>query len=132
MPQDAPPNGDASDVAPMAPWWRVAEMQAKLHHWAAADSGRRFGHLFNFVHDPATPIVAVDRVAGYRDANTTGVDGLTVGVVGEIVGVSGFLDDIRAQLNEGTFRQLPVRERKVPKPGGSGKVRKLGIPTATA
>jgi RNA-directed DNA polymerase len=26
------------------------------------------------------------------------------------------------------FRPLPVRERKIPKPGGSGKLRKLGIP----
>jgi RNA-directed DNA polymerase len=30
-------------------------------------------------------------------------------------------------LKEGTFRPLPVRERSIPKPGGSGKVRKLGI-----
>ena len=28
-----------------------------------------------------------------------------------------------------TWRPLPVRERKIPKPGGSGKVRTLGIPT---
>ena len=41
----------------------------------------------------------------------------------------GFLDDLRAQLKEGMFRPLPVRERKIPKPGGSGKLRKLGIPT---
>ncbi len=41
----------------------------------------------------------------------------------------GFLDDLRAQLKAGTFRPLPVRERKIPKPGGSGKVRRLGIPT---
>ena len=33
------------------------------------------------------------------------------------------------QLKAGTFRPLPVRERKIPKPGGSGKVRRLGIPT---
>ena len=38
----------------------------------------------------------------------------------------GFLDDLRAQLKAGTFRPLPVRERKIPKPGGSGKVRRLG------
>ena len=46
------------------PWSRVAEMQAKLHRWAAADPGRRFDDLFNFVHDPATLIVAFARVAG--------------------------------------------------------------------
>jgi RNA-directed DNA polymerase len=131
MPQDAPPNGGALDLVLSGPWSRVAEMQAKLHRWAAADSGRRFDDLFNFVHDPATLIVAFDRVAGNRGANTPGVDGLTVALVEEIVGVPGFLDDIRAQLKAGTFRPLPVRERNIPKPGGSGKVRKLGIPTIT-
>jgi RNA-directed DNA polymerase len=81
------------------------------------------------VHDPATLIVAFDRVAGNHGANTAGVDGLTVAMVEEAVGVPGFLDDLRARLKAGTFRPLPVRERKIPKPGGSGKVRKLGIPT---
>jgi RNA-directed DNA polymerase len=131
MPQDAPPNGDALGPVPVGPWSRVAEMQAKLHRWAAADPGRRFDDLFNFVYDPATLIVAFDRVAGNRGANTAGVDGLTVTMVEETVGVPGFLDDIRTQLKADTFRPLPVRERKIPKPGGSGKVRKLGIPTIT-
>ncbi len=128
MPQDAPPNGGAGD-APVGPWSRVAEMQAKLHRWAVADPGRRFDDLFNFVHDPATLIVAFDRVAGNHGANTPGVDGLTVAWVENVIGTPGFLDDLRAQLKKGTFRPLPVRERKIPKPGGSGKLRKLGIPT---
>ena len=104
-------------------------MQAKLHRWAAADSGRRFGDLFNFVCDPATLIVAFDRVAGNTGSRTAGVDGLTVADVEQQTGAPGFLDDLRAQLKAGTFRPLPVRERKIPKPGGSGKLRKLGIPT---
>lgn len=40
----------------------------------------------------------------------------------------GFLDDLRAAIKDGSFRPLLVRERRTPKPGGSGKVRKLGIP----
>jgi RNA-directed DNA polymerase len=104
-------------------------MQAKLHRWAAADLGRRFDDLFNFVHDPATLMMAFDRVAGNAGSRTPGVDGLTVVDVEEVIGVPGFLDDLRAQLKQGTFRPLPVRERKIPKPGGSGKVRRLGIPT---
>jgi RNA-directed DNA polymerase len=106
-------------------------MQAKLHRWAAADPGRRFGDLFNLVHDPATLIVAFGRVAGNTGARTPGVDGLTVADVEERIGVPGFLGDLRAQLKSGTFRPLPVRERKIPKPGGAGKVRSLGIPTVT-
>jgi RNA-directed DNA polymerase len=103
-------------------------MQAKLHRWAVADPGRRFDDLFNFVYDPATLLVAFDRVATNRGANTAGVDGLTIAGVEERIGVPGFLDDLRASLKDGSFRPLPVRERKIPKPGGSGKVRKLGIP----
>ena len=127
MPQDAPLNGSAQDQGP-GPWSRVAGMQAKLHRWAAADPGRRFDDLFNFVHDPATLYVAYCRVEGNRGANTPGVDGMTVRLVEERIGVQEFLDDLRALLKAGTFRPLPVRERKIPKPGGSGKLRKLGIP----
>jgi RNA-directed DNA polymerase len=57
------------------------------------------------------------------------VDGLTVAWVEEQVGVRGFLDDLRASLLDGSFGPLPVRECQIPKPGGSGKVRRLGIPT---
>jgi RNA-directed DNA polymerase len=64
-------------------------MQTKLHRWAAADTGRRFDDLFNFVYDPATLIVAFDRVAGNRGANAPGVDGLTVTGVEEKIGVPG-------------------------------------------
>ena len=132
MPQDAPPNGSAQDQAQQGSWSRVAGMQAKLHRWAVADPGRRFDDLYNFVHDPATLIVAYARVAGNRGANTPGVDGKTVRYVEERVGVREFLADLRAQLKAGAFVPLPVRERKIPKPGGSGKVRKLGIPTVAA
>ena len=129
MPKDAPANGGAALQLPIGQRQRVSEMQAKLHRWAAADSGRRFDDLFNLVHDPATLIVAFGRVAGNLGARSAGVDGLTVTDVERITGVPGFLDDLRARLKQGTFRPLPVRERIIPKPGGSGKVRRLGIPT---
>jgi RNA-directed DNA polymerase len=102
---------------------RAAETdRQKRRHCAAA-------RPHNFVHDPATLIVAFDRVAGNTGSPSPGVDGLTAADVEDQVGVPGFLDDLRAQLKTGTFRPLPVRERKIPKPGGSGKLRKLGIPT---
>ncbi|KQV11393.1 group II intron reverse transcriptase/maturase [Kitasatospora sp. Root107] len=124
MPEDALLNGGAP-----GPRVRVLEMQAKLHHWAVADPGRRFDDLFNLVHDPATLIAAFDRVAGNWGARSPGVDGLTAADVEESIGVPGFLNDLRTALKEGSFRPLPVREHSIPKPGGSGKVRKLGIPT---
>src|SRR3954464_12381990 len=95
MPKDAPPNGGACEPvpvgsAPVGSWSRVSGMQTKLHRWAAADPGRRFDDLFNFVHDPAALVVAFERVAGNHGANTPGVDGLTVAWVEEFVGVPGF------------------------------------------
>ena len=88
-------------VAPVGPRRRVSEMQAKLHRWAAADPGRRFDDLFNLVHDPATLIVAFDRVAGNPGPGPPGVDGLTVADVEEQIGVPGFLDDLRAAAQDG-------------------------------
>jgi RNA-directed DNA polymerase len=87
--------------------------------------------LFNLVCDPATLLVAFERVAGNRGARTAGVDGLTVADVEREMGFPGFLDQVHRALKAGQFRPLPVRERAIPKPGGSGKVRRLGIPTVT-
>ncbi|MFD4505367.1 group II intron reverse transcriptase/maturase [Streptomyces sp. NPDC058457] len=129
MPKDALVNTSAPmGQVPRGPRQRVSEMQAKLHRWAVADPGRRFDDLFNLVHDPATLMVAFDRVAGNRGARAAGVDDLTVAGVEERIGIPGFLNDLRAQLKAGVFRVLPVREKKIPRPGGSGKMRRLGIP----
>ena len=103
-------------------------MQVKPHRWAAADPGRRFDDLFNLMHDPATLLAAFHRGARNLGARTAGVDGLTVADIEQLTGAAGFLDDLRAQLKAGTFRPQPVRERMIPKPGSSGKLRRLGIP----
>jgi RNA-directed DNA polymerase len=47
------------------------------------------------------------------------------------VGVEVFLGHIRDSLKSGEFRPVEVRQVMIPK-GKSGKLRKLGIPTATA
>lgn len=49
MPKDATVKIVAPDIADLqGPRSRVSGMQAKLHHRAAADPGRRFDDLFNF------------------------------------------------------------------------------------
>jgi RNA-directed DNA polymerase len=106
---------------------RVLEIQAKLHRWAAADPGRRFGDLFNLVADPAFLLAAWARVRGNRGARTAGVDGHTALSITATAGVEGFLDRLRASLKDRSFRPLPVRERMIPKAGG--KKRRLGIAT---
>jgi retron-type reverse transcriptase len=100
-------------------------MQIKLHRWAAADHGFRFDDVFNFVCDPATLVMAFERVAGNTGARTAGVDGVRADHV-RAAGAEAYLDRIRSQLRAGVFRPMPVRERMIPKTGG--KLRRLGIP----
>ncbi|MEV0733388.1 group II intron reverse transcriptase/maturase [Polymorphospora sp. NPDC050346] len=107
---------------------RVRKMQTKLHRWAVADHGFRFDDVFNFVCDPATLVMAFDRVAGNTGARTAGVDGVRAADVEES-GVTAHLEQIRSALRAGAFEPLPVRERMIPKMGG--KLRRLGIPTVT-
>ncbi|WP_342213109.1 hypothetical protein [Nocardia wallacei] len=107
-------------------WLRVRRMQAKLHRWAVADKGFRFDDVFNFVCDPATLTMALDRVAGNSGARTPGIDGIRAADV-KAFGAEAYLDRLRTELRAGSFRPLPVRERMIPKAGG--KLRRLGIPT---
>jgi RNA-directed DNA polymerase len=122
-------NTDAPWPTPEQAEARVLGIQTKLHHWATDDPGRRFDDLFNLVCDPAFLLVAWRRVKGNKGARTAGVDGRTAFYVSAVRGEEGFLADLRAELKARTFRPLPVRERLIPKPGGSK--RRLGIPTVT-
>ena len=74
---------------------------------------------------PAFLLVAWDRVRGNKGARTAGVDGQTAYSIEAVRGVEGFLDELRSQLKDRSFRPLPVRERMIPKAGG--KLRRLGI-----
>ena len=118
-------NTDESELALLRAEQRVREIQAKLHRWARDDPHRRFDDLFNLVADPAFLLVAWDRVRGNKGARTAGADGQTVYYVETVRGVEGFLDELRSQLRDRSFRPLPVRERMIPKAGG--KLRRLGI-----
>jgi RNA-directed DNA polymerase len=119
-----------------APWPRLAEAntrvldhQRKLHRWADVEPDRRFDDLSNLVCDPATLVVAWHRVTSNRGARTAGIDAVTREVA-ERGGMGPFLTDLRAELRDGTFRALPVKQGAIPKRGG--KVRYLGIPTVSA
>jgi RNA-directed DNA polymerase len=105
---------------------RVLGWQTKLHRWAVQDEQQRFGDLFNLVCDPATLLVAWERVKRNRGSRTAGVDGQTRKHV-EQIGVDGVLSKLRQELKDGTYRPLPARERLIPK--RSGKLRSLGIST---
>jgi RNA-directed DNA polymerase len=107
---------------------RVLEIQAKLHRWARDDPRRRFDDVFNLVCDPAFLLVAWDRVRSNKGARSAGVDGYTAYAI-EAMGVEDFLDRLRLQVKNRSFRPVAVRERMIPKAGG--KKRRLGIATVT-
>jgi RNA-directed DNA polymerase len=87
---------------------RVLGWQTKLHRWAAQDERARFGDLFNLVCDPATLLVAWERVKRNRGSRTAGVDGQTRARV-EQMGVEGVL----AELRQGSRTAPIVRSRPV-------------------
>lgn len=110
---------------------RVLEIQTKLHLWSGEDVTRRFYDLFNLVADPAFLLIAWERVKRNTGSRSAGVDGVSVTAIrARSSGELAFLDEIRGSLRARTFRPLPVRERWIPKPG-TGKKRRLGIPTVT-
>ena len=107
--------------------WRVREMQRKLHQWAISDPDRCFDDLYNLVCDPAFLVVAWSRVKRNKGARSAGVDGVVPRsiVFGDEELLGGLRDDLKAH----RFSPMPVRERMIPK--ANGKLRRLGIPTAT-
>jgi RNA-directed DNA polymerase len=115
-----------------APWpdleeaeHRVLAMQTKLHQWAIRDPDRCFDDLLNLVCDPAFLVVAWSRVRGNKGGRTAGVDGIAPR---SIVFAGEFLDRLRDDLKAQRSTPTRVREKVIPK--ASGKVRRLGIPTA--
>ena len=121
-------NTDELEHALLVAERRVLEIQTKLHRWASGAPHRRFDDLFNLVADPGFLLVAWDRVRGNKGAGTAGVDGQTASYVEAEVGVEVFLDRLRAEIKDRSFRPLPARERMIPKPGTT-KRRRLGIST---
>lgn len=120
-------NTDELELALSRAERRVREIQTKLHQWATGDPHRRFDDLYNLVCDPGFLLVAWDRVRGNKGARTAGVDGQTAYHIEAVQGVEIFLDRLRTELKDRSFRPIPVRERMIPKPG-TKKRRRLGIP----
>lgn len=127
MPEDTPANTGVRWLDPASAYFRVREMQTKLHQWAKDDPSRRFDDLFNLVYDPAFLMHAWERVSANAGARTAGVDGVTIRRIETQIGVEAFLCQVRELVKSRTFRPSPVRQVMIPKP--SGKLRALGIPT---
>ena len=120
-------NSDAPWPAPEVAQARVLGIQRKLHKWAQMIRTGGFTDLHNLVCDPATLLVAWQRVRANRGSRSAGVEGRYAYDVEHRLGVQRFLAELRQELRSGSYRPLPVRERMIPKRGG--KLRRLGIAT---
>ena len=103
---------------------KVRQLQRRLWSAAKRQPGRRFHALLDRIYRRDVLWEAWRRVKQNRGA--AGVDAMTLSAV-EQRGVEGFLDDLGAQLQAGTYRPLAVRRRYIPK--ADGRQRPLGIPT---
>jgi RNA-directed DNA polymerase len=99
------------------------ELQRKPYRAAKRSPARRFHALYDKVYRRDILERAWEEVRGNRGA--PGVDGVTIAQV-ERRGVEGFLDELAVQLQDGTYRPLPVRRVTIPKPQGGE--RNLGVP----
>jgi RNA-directed DNA polymerase len=105
---------------------KVRELQDKLYQAAKRSPTRRFHALYDKVYRRDFLWRAWVDVA--RNGGAPGVDGVTIGHIEEqgVEGVEAFLDTLGCELEDGTYRPLPVRRVTIPKPAGGE--RHLGVP----
>jgi hypothetical protein len=105
---------------------KVQELQTKLYQAAKRSPTRRFHALYDKVHRKDILWRAWGDVA--KNGGALGVDGVSIAHIEErrLGGVSAFLDELASELQDGTYRPLPVRRVTIPKSGGGE--RNLGVP----
>jgi RNA-directed DNA polymerase len=105
----------------------LQDLRRRLYVKAKAEPSWRFWGLYGHVCKRETLREAYRLAKANNGA--PGVDGVTFAAV-EAGGVEVFLDQLREELVERTYR--PQRARKVEIPKGEGKMRPLSIPTVSA
>jgi RNA-directed DNA polymerase len=102
----------------------VRELQRTLYRAAKADPGRRFHALHDKVHRRDVLERAWELVR--RNRGAAGIDQQTITDV-ERYGVTRLLDELAADLRDGSYRPLAARRVFIPKPGSLER-RPLSIP----
>ena len=103
---------------------KVRELQRTLYRAAKADPGRRFHALYDKVYRSDVLQRAWELVR--RNRGAPGIDQETIADV-ERYGVARLLDELAADLKDGSYRPLPARRVFIDKPGSSER-RPLSIP----
>lgn len=103
---------------------KVRELQIKLYRKAKSEPGFRFDQLYDKVYREDVLLRAWTLAKANQGA--PGVDGESFADI-ELKGLMGWLNGLRGELHDKTYRPQPVRRVMIPKPGGGE--RPLGIPT---
>src|SRR3954470_17201475 len=96
-------NSAAPWPGPQTAQERVLGIQRKLHRWAGDDQDRRFQDLHNLLCDPATLMVAWQRVRANRGSRSAGVDRQNAYDIERRLGVERFLGELREELRSGNL-----------------------------
>jgi group II intron reverse transcriptase/maturase len=113
-------------VARTAKQDKVRELQRTLYRAAKADPGRRFHALYDKVHRRDVLERGWELVRANRGA--AGIDRQTIADVEEY-GVAKLLDELAADLKDGSYRPLAAHRVFIPKPGRPTEQRALSIPS---
>jgi group II intron reverse transcriptase/maturase len=117
--------GECHIVARTAKQDKVRELQRTLYRAAKADPKRRFHALYDKVLRRDVLECAWELVRANRGA--AGIDRQTIADV-EQYGIAKLLDELVADLKDGSYRSLPARRVFIPKPGRPTEQRPLSIP----
>src|SRR4051794_19702289 len=117
--------GECHLVARTAKQDRVRELQRTLYRAAKADPRRRFHALY----DKVVRSDVLERAWGQVRANrgAAGIDRQTIADV-EHYGVDRLLDELAADLKDGSFRPLATRRGVIPKPRRPHQPKPLSLP----
>jgi len=102
----------------------LQELRRRIYRKAKAEKTRRFWGLH--VHVCKWETLRAAYQGAKANDGTPGIDGESFQSI-EAKGVEEFLDNIRQELLNGTYK--PSKNRRVEIPKGNGKTRRLGIPT---
>lgn len=101
----------------------LQELRARIGHRAKSAPTHRFWGLC--VHIVKRTTLEAAYLEAKRHGGAAGSDGETFAQI-EAAGREGFLEDLVAELRDGTYRPRPYRRREIPKEGG--RVRTISIP----
>ncbi|MCL5999139.1 MAG: group II intron reverse transcriptase/maturase [Chloroflexi bacterium] len=105
----------------------LRKTQESFARKAQAQPNHRFGDLYHLICQADWIREALQAVLRNAGSRTAGIDGLSRKHLSDAKAQTAFIEGLRQELHNGTYRARPVRRHWIPK--ANGKQRPLGIPT---